>query len=43
MFKTLNIGQFNVIDNNYIPSSEYLKDSSDEFINERIQKLSNFT
>ncbi|CAB4481532.1 unnamed protein product [Rhizophagus irregularis] len=32
-------GQFNVIDDNYIPSSEYLKDNSDEFINERIQKL----
>ncbi|RGB23939.1 hypothetical protein C1646_773791 [Rhizophagus diaphanus] len=35
-----NIGQFNIIDDDYIPSSEYSEDSSDdEFINERIQKL----
>ena len=39
-----NIGQFNIIDDDYIPSSEYSEDSSDdEFINERIQKLSDFT
>jgi hypothetical protein len=37
-------GQFNVINDDYIPSSEYSEDSSDdEFLTERIQKLSNFT
>jgi hypothetical protein len=40
-----NTGQFNIKDKDYVPSSdEYSKDSSDdEFINERIQQLSNFT
>ncbi|POG57842.1 hypothetical protein GLOIN_2v1791234 [Rhizophagus irregularis DAOM 181602=DAOM 197198] len=36
--------RFNEQDDDYIPSSEYSEDSSDdEFINERIQKLSDFT
>ena len=36
-----NTGQFNIKDEDYVPSSDYSEDSSDdEFINERIQQLS---
>ena len=39
-----NTGQFNKKDEDYVPSSDYSEDSSDdEFINERIQQLSSFT